>query len=256
MGAIVGATYALNEAWYDDLVHLDLERLPGMRNGARSSPITRLRSIFDSGLAVGHLVLRWGTWAGAEPVIRALLADLTLGKELEEARLPYAAIATDLATQERYVLERGNAADAVYASAALAGVLPPHRAGDAVLVDGVYADSVPIDVARGMGADVVVAVDAGQRRAAAPPRNALEAFTRAMEIVHHQHAQMRFGEADLVLAPPFACRVDSLDFGHHRRCVAAGARSVIANRHALAELLEPSRPRARSAAAQPTTPAG
>ena len=247
MGAIVGATYLLNHDWYQCLLHLDLNRLPGAPNGARDGPVARLQSAVASGVAVGHLLLRWGTWTASESTIRALLNDLTLGKDIDQARLPFAAIATDLCTERRCVIDRGNAADAIYASSALAGILPPHRQGDALLVDGVYADGAPVDVARAMEVDAVVAVDVSQRRAAAPPRNGLQTLARAMEIVHRQGSRARFGEADLVLAPAFGRQIASLDFGHHRGCIAAGVRSVLAGRGALAELLEPRQPSVRSA---------
>jgi NTE family protein len=166
MGAIVGAVYALNEDWYDALVGVDVERLPGVANGSSSGPMGRLRSAVASGRAIGQMVLSWGTWAASEPTIRALLAEVTLGKAIDEGRIPFAAVATDLRTERRFVIERGSAADAIYASAALAGILPPHRQGDALLVDGVYADGAPVDVARGMGVEAVVAVDVNQRRRA------------------------------------------------------------------------------------------
>jgi NTE family protein len=237
MGAIVGAVYALNEDWYDALVGVDVERLPGVANGSSSGPMGRLRSAVASGRAIGQMVLSWGTWAASEPTIRALLAEVTLGKAIDEGRIPFAAVATDLRTERRFVIERGSAADAIYASAALAGILPPHRQGDALLVDGVYADGAPVDVARGMGVEAVVAVDVNQRRPPSTPRNGLQALLRAVDIVHRQASRARFEEADLVLAPAFARPIEALDFGHHRDCVAAGARSVLARRADLSLLL-------------------
>ncbi len=242
MGAIVGATYALNPNWYQVLVHLDRDRLPSVFGGDPEHPIARLRRVLESGRALRHLLLRWGTLTAAEPAIRALLAEYTLGQTIEAARIPFAAVATDLTSGRRHVMTQGNAADAIYASGALAGILPPARSGDALLADGAYADVAPIDVARDLGGEVVIAVDASQRLLAGPPRNALQALSRAMEIGFGQQAQTRLREADLVIRPAYPCPVDTLDFRQHRRCVAAGVRGTLQRRQHLRALLDTGEP--------------
>ena len=56
---------------------------------------------------------------------RRLLHDLALANVLDPCRLPIAMVATDLISGTRVVLSRGSAAEAAYASSALAGILPP-----------------------------------------------------------------------------------------------------------------------------------
>jgi NTE family protein len=238
MGAIVGATYALNPSWYRALTTLDLAVLPGITKAENGTPRARLQAMLASERALRHLLLRQGAWASArEPIVR-LFEELTLGKHLEDSRLPLVAVATDLRTSERVLLTRGKASEAMYASAALAGVLPPLPHGDTVLADGAYADMAPVDVARSFGVEVVVVVDASPavelRRL---PRNGLEVLFRAMEVSHHQHALRRFAEADLLLKPAFGRAIDTLDFRHHRRCIAAGVRVTRAARPTLRALL-------------------
>ena len=114
----------------------------------------------------------------------------------------------------------------VYASCALAGILPPLVTDSYVLADGVYADVAPVDVARGMGLPLVIAVDPGQPTHATEIRNGVQAVMRAMEICHRQHADLRVNEADLVLRPAFPKYIDTLDFGARRVAVVAGARAV------------------------------
>lgn len=260
MGAIIGATYVLNPAWYAALMSLDLAVLPGITRAAGGTPRARLRSLLASERAVRHMLLGQGAWAGAEAPIRDLFDGLTLGKDLEESRIPFAAIATDLRSGRRVVLSSGKAADAMYASAALAGVLPPHVQGDALLVDGGYADMAPVDVARQLGAEVVLAVDASPDLEAPEPRNGFQIFLRAMAVTHQQYAHHRFEEADMVITPDFGFPIDTLDFRHMRHCVAAGSLAVRAEREQLRALLQisPAARRAgpasrRQAAAPPTS---
>lgn len=74
---------------------------------------------------------------------------------------PFRAVAVDLVTSRPVVLERGSLARAMRATMSLPGVFPPVELDGHVLVDGGAMDNVPADVVRGMGADVVIAVNVG-----------------------------------------------------------------------------------------------
>jgi NTE family protein len=71
----------------------------------------------------------------------------------------FAAVACDILTGERVVLQTGLLARAVCASAAIPGLFPPVELDDRLLVDGGVVDNLPVDVARELGADYVIAVD-------------------------------------------------------------------------------------------------
>lgn len=73
--------------------------------------------------------------------------------------MPLALTATDLRTGEEVVLNSGPVGLAMRAGMALPGILDPVLVGDRLLVDGGLRNNVPADVARHMGADVVLAVD-------------------------------------------------------------------------------------------------
>jgi NTE family protein len=80
-------------------------------------------------------------------------------RSIESLPRPYAAVATDLITGTRCILDRGDLVGAVRASISLPGIFVPVRAGDALLVDGGLMDNVPVSVARAMGADLVIGVN-------------------------------------------------------------------------------------------------
>jgi NTE family protein len=237
MGAVVGATYALNPDWYAALRALDVSGLPGITTAGNGRPRVRLRAPLASERAVRSLLLRQGAWAEAQASVEQLLDELVLGRSLEECRLPFAAVASDLLSGRRVVLRRGKASVAMYASAALAGVLPPLRLGDALLADGGYADMAPVDVVRDLGAEVVMVVDASPRDHAPPPRNGFQVLLRAMAVSHQQHALRRYEQADLVIEPRFGFAIDTLDFRHQRHCIAAGAHAVRSQRGSIAALV-------------------
>lgn len=240
MGAVVAATYALNPDWYRSLLASEVGWLhgPPLRAGDGGPPSFsgRARRLWDYGRATLAMTSGWGTVPDGGPA-RELLRSLTLGRDLAGGRVPVAVCATDLRTGERVALREGDAAEAVYASSALAGVVPPLERGGALLADGAYTDLAPVDVARAFGHPLVVAVDPGQDRFAGDLGNGLQALVRAFEICHTQHARLRFAEADLVLRPDFRRTVDVLEFEARRECVAAGIRAVRARREALRGLL-------------------
>lgn len=238
MGAIVGATYALNPRWYTALLDADtlgFPRPPGA--WAEASLRSRLREWYAAGRLIREMLTDWGIGSRSRARAQELLRALTLGRNLEDARIPIAVVATDLYSGERVVLTSGSAAEAAYASGAIAGVFPPVARGEYLLADGVYVDEAPIDVARASSVEAVIAVDSSQQIPPPAIRNGLQAMLRGTEICRREHTRMRLAEADLVLRPQFPFAIDTLDFDQKRICMAAGARAVRASLRELRELL-------------------
>ncbi|MFQ5679327.1 MAG: patatin-like phospholipase family protein [Gemmatimonadota bacterium] len=241
MGAVVAATYALNPNWYEALLSANTASLPGPRLSTSSTdgsgPLRGLRRTGRVAETLWRMTRGWGVPPDRVAPSLRLLRSLTRGRGLRGGLVPVAVCATDLRTGKRVVLSAGNAAESVYASSALAGVLPPLEKDDRLLVDGAYADLAPIDVARAFGHPLVIAVDPGQQQFDGPLQNGLQALVRALEICHTHHAQLRFAQADLVLRPAFRGTVDLLEFEARRECVAAGIRTVRQHRHRLRGLM-------------------
>jgi len=229
MGAVIGAAYALRDDWYTAVMRFAETAFPhalrAVEGGGRAG-ISTLRRVVSGAKTIWDLERGWGAGetdvqAGQE-ALRALLgaADLTDG------RVAIAVSATDLLSGDRIVMSDGAAADAVYSSSALAGVLPPMRLGPYLLADGAYTDICPIDVARGFGCERVIAVNPGRSDVVQDIRNGLQGLMRATEICYMHHSALRFEQADAVLEPAFRRPIETLEFGAHRECIAAGARAV------------------------------
>ena len=84
-----------------------------------------------------------------------------LGENLtfDDLRIPFAVVAVDLNTGRQVILKEGKVVDAVRATMSVPGVFEPVRSGSLRLVDGGILNNVPVDVARSLGAEVVIAVD-------------------------------------------------------------------------------------------------
>lgn len=104
------------------------------------------------------------------------LGDLTFA----DLRIPYAAVAADLARGEQVVLTEGRLAPAVRASCSVPGIAIPVEIEGRLLSDGGALNNLPISVVRQLGADVVIAVDLAVP-SGKMPRNALQMAVAAVE---------------------------------------------------------------------------
>ena len=75
--------------------------------------------------------------------------------------IPFACVAVDLIGKKEVVFKDGRFVDAIRSSMAIPGYFSPVRIGDMVLVDGGVLNNYPVDVAREMGADIIIGVKLG-----------------------------------------------------------------------------------------------
>ena len=237
MGAAVGATYALNDDWYDTLINMDISGFPPLPDFSTPGMMNYVKNLRVAQKAITGMYFGWGVGQPTADWGRAVLSDLTLNKPLEAGRIPIFATATDIVSGERVTFGSGPATDALYASAALAGILPPAEIDGRILVDGGYCDLAPVDVVRDAGADLVIVIDAATNLVQQRPSNGVQAMIRALEICQNEHTQLRFKSADLVIRPVIDPPVGVLEFRHNRRCAAAGTRAILQSRSALTALV-------------------
>lgn len=94
-----------------------------------------------------------------DSIVRTL-RDLTGGEvSFESLQKPFRCVAVDMNRMKEVVLKEGDLAQAMRASMAIPVVFKPVKIGNMKLVDGGVLNNLPVDVAREMGADYVIAVD-------------------------------------------------------------------------------------------------
>lgn len=91
-----------------------------------------------------------------------LLSDCTVGYhdpcDFSKLPIPFACVAVDLVSGREVVLTNGRLPIALRASMAIPGVFAPVKTDNMVLVDGGVKNNFPVDVARAMGADIIIGV--------------------------------------------------------------------------------------------------
>lgn len=78
--------------------------------------------------------------------------------DFDALALPFRAVAADLVSGDAVVLAKGSLLQAVQASMSIPGVLSPVELNQRILVDGGVANNLPVDVAKALGADRIIAV--------------------------------------------------------------------------------------------------
>ena len=170
MGAIVGGLYAsglsvdeLQEVvdttdWFDVFNDSSRRQYLSFR---RKQDDARVLSPVRIGIEKGKPALPPGLITGQNVTI--LMHALTLPsagiERFDDLPIPFRAVATDLVTGEKVVLDRGSLSLAMRASMSVPGAFTPVEIDGRRLLDGGLVANLPIDVARQMEAEVVIAVD-------------------------------------------------------------------------------------------------
>lgn len=150
-------------------------------------------------------------------------------RDFSEAPLPFAAVATDIATGEEVVLRTGDMMEAVRASYAIPGVFTPVERGGRQLVDGGLVNPLPISACRGLGADAVIAVDINLRpgppgyRRAKKSLRILEILANSISILENEVTRGTIAaQAPDVCVQPAVGDIFTLDFLTARAAIEAG----------------------------------
>lgn len=170
MGAIVGGSYAAGApaaTLEQTVVKTDwnqvfTDRPPRAEISSRRK-VEDYKTLFapEYGVKDGGLVLPKGIIAGVsiEAYFRKLTEAAVEINDFQRLPIPFRAMATDIETGESIVLDRGSVAQAMRASMSVPGAMAPVEINGRLLVDGGIANNLPINEARKLCADVIIAVN-------------------------------------------------------------------------------------------------
>ncbi|MBU1275065.1 MAG: patatin-like phospholipase family protein [Proteobacteria bacterium] len=211
-GALAGAGFALGYTSDQmrqrviEFAHSPLAshpRLKAMRGGGAEACLgltDRVTRLFCQGLLVKSFLLD-DSLLGTD-FFHEMVSFFLPPVRLEDALIPFAAVATDVKTGQMVVLDRGDLRRAVHASCAVPGVVAPVEINGRYLMDGGATCLVPTPVARGLASGPVLAVNVDRDIGAKNlPGQSLEYYMRATEIQGYHLAQMLCDLADMVLRP-------------------------------------------------------
>ncbi|MSR08591.1 MAG: hypothetical protein EXR82_03515 [Gammaproteobacteria bacterium] len=169
MGALVGGTFASGmppEEIEREVLAINWSKTVGSEGARDRMPINRklagitYTNSLDLGIKGGRLQGGGGLLKSQniEDVIRGLVTAARSTKDFDDLPIPFRAVATDMLAGDMVVLEDGDLSVAMRASMSVPGAFSPVLMEGMVLADGGMMRNLPVDVARRLCADVVIAV--------------------------------------------------------------------------------------------------
>ena len=143
-------------------------------------------------------------------------------KNIEDLKIPYAAVAVDLFTGEEVIIKKGSLSKAIHASSSIPGVFEPLYYMDRTLVDGGVLGNIAPEAARDMGADIVITVDIGKNvEKSGSDSNVVEITLQTINIMSKKIDSYKQKETDILIQPSVG-NVDFKDFSQKKECMMAG----------------------------------
>ena len=250
MGAIVGGAYAGGrtpdelEAFLRDADWTTIfsERPPRKDlSFRRKEDDLRFIGQTEFGIGRGGLLLPRGAVGSQnlEEFLRLLARPASEARHLDELPIPLRAVATDLVSGEQVVLRDVSLSVAMRASMSVPGAFAPTKVDDWLLGDGGLKRNLPVEVARDMGAEVIIAVNVGTPLLAREDLSSAFGVAQQMiSILTEQNvgASIAALTATDVLVSPDLRGFSLLDFGRGAELVARGHAAVLAVRERLSAL--------------------
>jgi NTE family protein len=148
-------------------------------------------------------------------------------KPLNKLGKPFVSVATRLEDGERTVFSVGNTGQAVRASSSVPGVFQPVAIGKFHFVDGGITSPVPVDAARQLGADIVIAVDISNKARGTTPGNMLGALNQSIAIMGQKLGQAELARADVTIRPK-VLDIGPADFSQRANAIVEGEKAAVA----------------------------
>jgi len=178
VGSLVGSLYAYGYPAYD---------LQKIAMGLERGELVDL-TVPDNGFVKGEL-------------LEAYVNRMIRGTTIENLRIPFYAVATDIGSGQEMVFGKGNTGMAVRASCSIPGIFQPVRIGDRTYVDGGVVSPVAVDAARRLGADVVIAVAISGGVSGVLPETTLDTIFQSVNVMYAKIAENQLSRADVVIHP-------------------------------------------------------
>ena len=147
---------------------------------------------------------------------------------LQSLPIPMYVVATQLKEGKKVVFNYGNTGQAVRASVSIPSMFIPTKIGTDEYVDGGLVSPVPVDVARKLGADIIIAVDILAQPMYTETSNVWGLFNQNINIMQKNLAQIELKNADIVIQPDLREKVHIFDVSGRELTMQAGVDATVA----------------------------
>jgi NTE family protein len=236
MGAVVGGLYATGLSAADiERVMTSVDWQDAFRDRPARKDLNFRRKLEDQnylvkfplGLKGRKFRLPRGLVQGQKltQILRGLTLPVAQIQNFDDLAIPFRAVATDIVTGDRVVIDHGDLTTAMRASLSAPGVFAPVESEGRMLVDGGLSSNLPVDVAREMGVDVLIVVDCGFPLLERGKLDSVATVSQQMLaiLIRHNTTEQRKTLTDRdVLIDPALGDFSSLDFTEHAKAMKIG----------------------------------
>lgn len=121
---------------------------------------------------------------------------------IENLKIPFACVACDLNNEKEIVYKSGSVRDAVRATISIPGLFVPVKSGNSNIVDGGIINNLPENVAKEMGADIIISVDVLKNyKIKNSPRNVMDALFYSINLSTKEIQKNKAKLHDVIIEP-------------------------------------------------------
>ncbi|MEH0167967.1 patatin-like phospholipase family protein [Roseateles microcysteis] len=253
MGSIIGGLYAsgMTSAELErELLQINWGRVFAARverqqlSQRRKEEDFEFSAALELGLRDGELRAPQGTLSsrGLEALLRRLTLPVRMVQEFDKLPIPFRAVATNMEDGQQVVVGNGDLALAMRSSMSVPGVFAPIEWNERILGDGGLVNNLPVDIARRMGAEQLIAVNVGTPLSARSSLGSMVGLTGQMiNILTEQNVQRSLASLwneDILITPNLG-KLTSADFERGRDFITQGEAAAEALLPRLRELALP-----------------
>jgi NTE family protein len=143
-------------------------------------------------------------------------------KSFNDLPIPFACVATDLVSGKPHVFRSGPLSLALRSTMSLPGIFTPVRDGDHIYADGGLLNNIPIDVAKEMGADIVIGIHLEtQPISPSDPLSSFAVLGQSISVMIAANELRSMEQADVLVTVPLQ-KYNALDYGAAEAIIKAG----------------------------------
>lgn len=159
--------------------------------------------------------------------LQAFINQRVKQRTMQRLPKPLGVVATDLQSGDKVLFRTGDTGMAVRASSAVPGVFQPVEISGRDYVDGGLTSPVPVQSARAMGADFVIAVDISNVNRREKLAGTVDVLLQTFAIMGHTLSSHELKDADVVIRPKTAV-LSTMDFESRHLAILEGEKAVAA----------------------------
>ncbi|OTG84073.1 patatin-like phospholipase family protein [Acinetobacter sp. ANC 4648] len=146
---------------------------------------------------------------------------------LEKMKIPMYVVATELKHGKKVIFNYGNTGQAVRASVSIPSMFIPTKIAGQEYVDGGLVSPVPVNVARDLGADIIIAVDILAQPIYTETSNVWGLFNQNINIMQNKLAAEELKNADIVIQPDLREKAHIFDVKGRQETIQAGVDATL-----------------------------